>query len=428
MKEVEMFKKTMIFKHLGFKDISLLIFVLLSGLLLPRTCFPADEVNVNVRRITDRVEVYNIEGLQSTNIIVIDSDKGLVVVDSEVSPVFAEAIRKKIEDTHSGKRIQYLINSHDHGDHTYGNQAFADAAIIGQERCREEMIKNQANAKQTAGQITNVLKAMKMKLESMEENSDEAAKLEKTIAYYEPIATGLGDNFVLTPPEITFSDKLHLYLGDLTLSLIYYGYSHSASDIVIFCPEEKLLVTGDLFYENDEPYFDSERIQYVGRWKRTLEELLKDTSKIQYIVPGHGELLPESLLEENLKIISAKQKEFEGKKSAFFEFKNVYEADGLEASIRKMKELRSDPKHYYFLHPEFDTFTYRLMNQDKLTDALGLFKVLAEFFPESYIAFDSLGEVYLRKGDKENAKKCFGKSLELNPDNENAKNKLKEIK
>ena len=122
------------------------------------------------------------------------------------------------------------------------------------------------------------------------------------------------------------------------------------------------------------------------------------------------------------------QKEFVGKESALFEFKKVYETAGLEASIKKMKALKSDPQHYYFLHPEFDTFAYRLMLGDKLSDALEIFTLLAEFFPESYIAFDSLGEAYFRKGDKKNAKKYFTRSLELNPENRNALNRMDELK
>ena len=418
---------TLNFRKRYFMIVTSLISVLLIGFLIPMICFSQDTVKINANRITDKVVVYNIEGMQSTNIIVIDTEKGLVIVDSETSPVFAEAIRKRIEETSNGKPIRFLINTHDHGDHTYGNQVFADATIIGHERCKEEMIKNQMKASQISDQIINVLNTMKMKLGNIDKSSDEAAKLLKMIAYYEPISTGLGDNFVLTTPDITFSDKLHLDLGNVTLSLIYIGgLAHSYSDILIFCLEEELLVTGDLIYEN-HLYFDSERIQYIGRWKQTLETLLADTSKIRYIVPGHGKMLPISLLEKNLKIISEKEKEFKGKKSAFFEFKNVYETKGLEASIQKMKELKSD-SHYYFLHPEFDTYAYLLMKQDKLSDALEIFTLLAEFFPESYIAFDSLGEAYLRKGDKEKAKKYFSRSLELNPKNENARKRIDELK
>jgi tetratricopeptide (TPR) repeat protein len=52
---------------------------------------------------------------------------------------------------------------------------------------------------------------------------------------------------------------------------------------------------------------------------------------------------------------------------------------------------------------------------------------LAGLFPHSDIAFDSLEEAYIRKEDKAKAIASFEKSLELNPDNRNAQNKLKQL-
>ena len=170
------------------KNTTYLIALLLIVILIPIINFSKEVVKINETQITDNVIVYNIEGLQSTNITVIDTDKGLVVIDSETSPVFADVIRKNIEETHEAKSIRYLINTHDHGDHTYGNQVFANATIIGHDRCKEEMIKNQKKAGQTKNQITNALKSMKMKLESLDKNSDAAREIQKVIDYYEPIA------------------------------------------------------------------------------------------------------------------------------------------------------------------------------------------------------------------------------------------------
>lgn len=70
--------------------------------------------------------------------------------------------------------------------------------------------------------------------------------------------------------------------------------------------------------------------------------------------------------------------------------------------------------------PFFDSFAYRQMMDHHLPDALKLFTRLAGFFPQSNIAFDSLGEIYLRMDQKDKAMDCLKKSLALNPDNENA--------
>ena len=63
-----------------------------------------------------------------------------------------------------------------------------------------------------------------------------------------------------------------------------------------------------------------------------------------------------------------------------------------------------------------------------MDDALAIFTVLADLFPENDMAFDSLGEAYLRKGDKEHAKASFQRAVELNPENSNASAKLASLK
>lgn len=72
-------------------------------------------------------------------------------------------------------------------------------------------------------------------------------------------------------------------------------------------------------------------------------------------------------------------------------------------------------------------FGYRLMNQGEKEDALKIFKLNTELYPNGFNTFDSYGECLLDLGDKENAIIAFKKSLELNPENEHAKKILTEI-
>ena len=56
----------------------------------------------------------------------------------------------------------------------------------------------------------------------------------------------------------------------------------------------------------------------------------------------------------------------------------------------------------------------------KSNEALKLFKLNIELYPNAFNTYDSYGECLLKLEDKENAIKAYEKSLELNPDNENA--------
>ncbi|MFD0976187.1 tetratricopeptide repeat protein [Salinimicrobium gaetbulicola] len=75
-----------------------------------------------------------------------------------------------------------------------------------------------------------------------------------------------------------------------------------------------------------------------------------------------------------------------------------------------------------------NNFGYQLMGQDINEEALKIFQLNTELYPEAYNTYDSYGECLLKMGDKENAVIAYQKSLELNPDNDNAKEVLQEIK
>ncbi len=105
-------------------------------------------LSVDVKKLSDNLAVFKIEG-GNTNIVALNSEKGIVVFDTDVSPSFAALLRKKMTEVFGREDFAYVINTHSHGDHTYGNQVFSDAIIVGHENCPEEMIKNSESIKGT---------------------------------------------------------------------------------------------------------------------------------------------------------------------------------------------------------------------------------------------------------------------------------------
>ena len=80
------------------------------------------------------------------------------------------------------------------------------------------------------------------------------------------------------------------------------------------------------------------------------------------------------------------------------------------------------------LHPELDSYAFGLMREGDLEASLRIFEVLSELFPDAWMAWDSLGEVHLARGDREAAINAFEKSLSLDPENQNAIRRLEELK
>jgi len=397
------------------------------ALLLTSLCLGGTTVTIptiTVDNVGQHVRVFHLEAAQSTNITAIRSRKGIVVIDTEVCPVFTKAIRDRIQEEFPSTPFFCLINTHEHGDHTYGNQVFSDIPIIAHEGVRKGMTEGERQREQKLKQLGAVLPMLNKRMSALPAESEAYTAMQQRCNYYAALKDGLENGFQLTLPTITFSDALTLDLGDITLHLTWYGKSHSDSDILIQCPEEGILLTGDLFAPGIDPYVDSDRITHMDRWIRTLEHTLADPDPIGTIIPGHGEYLSRDVLTAALEFARTQQALYDGKSSSFVVFKETMEKAGLEQALNTLKSCFTEPDRYYTLHPEIDSFGYRLMLDGQVDDALAIFTALAEIFPENDMAFDSLGEAYLRKGNKEQARTSFQRAVALNPENGNAAAKL----
>jgi cyclase len=145
--------------------------------------------------------------------------------------------------------VTTLVNTHHHGDHTYGNCVFGDITIIGQERCRAEII--------ATGLLGNT-------------------------GIWEPVDWG---ELTLAPPTVTFTDRLRLWSGDLPVDLRYVGQpAHTSNDTLVWLPEQQVLFCGDLLFNGGTPFL------LMGSVTGAIEVLTTVVAPIPAaaIVSGHG--------------------------------------------------------------------------------------------------------------------------------------------
>jgi glyoxylase-like metal-dependent hydrolase (beta-lactamase superfamily II) len=407
--------------------LSVLVARLLLGSAAAVSAQSGPQVPVTVRRLSERVAVFDLAGPQATHITAFRSARGVVVVDTEVSPVFARVIRARIEAEFAAP-VAWVILTHGHGDHAFGNQAFAEVPIIAHRNACQDLIEAEGRREQTVTGLRRAVTALQGRLAGLAPEDPARPALAGQIAYYQGVAEGLGESFRLTLPTVLFDDRLTLELEDLTLQLIWYGIGHSRGDLLVWCPQEGVLVTGDEIIPGQEPYLDSERIPSLPRWAAVLEEVLADPAAIRHIIPGHDASPTVADLQATLDFARAQQARFAGRESARNVFERLYQEAGAESALARLRAMAADSTRYYTLHPELDQFAYRMMMQGKSDEARPIFGVLTELFPETWMAWDSLGEVCLRKEDRTGAIAAFEKSLALNPDNENAVQRLRELK
>jgi len=108
--------------------------------------------------------------------------------------------------------------------------------------------------------------------------------------------------------------------------------------------------------------------------------------------------------------------------------KTIIEKD-ISSAISQYHELKaSQPEAYDFQEQQLNSLGYQLLKMEKIKEAIEVFKLNVEVYPQSYNVYDSLAEAYMINGDKELAIKNYERSLELNPKNSNAVEMLKKLR
>ncbi|MBN1509697.1 MAG: MBL fold metallo-hydrolase, partial [Sedimentisphaerales bacterium] len=229
------------------------------GLLMPLftagSQFGAAEF-IRIDRLSPRVAIAYWPGIdRRCNLTALESQKGLVIIDTEASPRLMAPIKEKIEKTFGRHDWAYVINTHAHDNHCSGNCLFKDAVIVGHTNLPKDMqwlIRRQTEPDWKRREIDHynaILRNLRAALPRSAGNRVYNRLIRSDLVFYDLFVKDLEEGYEVVRPSLLFSDKHTLDLGDLTLELIFFGRGHSNSDIVIYVPQEKLLVSGAVVYQ-----------------------------------------------------------------------------------------------------------------------------------------------------------------------------------
>jgi cyclase len=161
--------------------------------------------------------------------------------------------------------VRAVVNTHHHGDHTFGNCLFPGAAIIGHERTRAEAI---------------------------------AFGPPRELPFWDGPHWG---ELSLDPPFVTFSDEITLHSGDLRARLRYVGTpAHTTNDSIIWIPDRSVLFCGDLIFNGGTPFVLMGSVEGAIE---VIERVLRPLGAAT-IVPGHGPVFGDATpLEETVRYL-----------------------------------------------------------------------------------------------------------------------------
>lgn len=246
-------------------------------------------------RFTQMAEgVYQVTGTGTVNVmsnalLVVGADD-VLVVDSHVSPNAANALLKSIKAV-TDKPLRYLVNSHYHFDHAHGNQVLpADVEIIGHEYTRAKLSGALGNVLEESTHIS-FTEGVPGQIEDLQRDiastndAEQRADLQARLAVAQAHLTSLRE-VIPTPPNITMDTRMSVFQtvmqGSREIRILHLGRGHTAGDVVVYLPEERIVFTGDLMLPSLSYMGDS----FPLEWVDTLEAL-KDLD-FDFILPGHG--------------------------------------------------------------------------------------------------------------------------------------------
>ena len=222
---------------------------------------PFDEVG-------DRVFRRRYEMLDS-NVGVILSEAGVVVIDTRASHAQADEIRSELA-TITSDPVVAVVNTHYHWDHVWGNARFRHAPIWGHVRCREFLeVEGEAMRESVLGSVAEE---------------------------YHAAIRGVH----IVPPDHTFSAVADIDLGDRRVRLSYRGRGHTDSDVVVQVDGADVTFVGDLVEEGAPPQYGS---AFPQDWPATLEAVEYDLTSI--VVPGHGDVVDPAFVSTQRKQVAA---------------------------------------------------------------------------------------------------------------------------
>jgi glyoxylase-like metal-dependent hydrolase (beta-lactamase superfamily II) len=228
-----------------------------------------EEKKVTFSQLSEHAWAYTAEGDPNTGIII--GDDAVLVADTQATPAMAADVIRRIREV-TDKPIKYVVLTHYHAVRVLGASAYRAEQIIASQDTYDLIVeRGEADKASEIGRFPRLFRSV------------------------ETVPAGL------TWPTIAFQKKLTLWLGKLEVQLLQLGRGHTKGDTVVWLPQERTLLSGDLVEFDATPYAGD---AYFKDWPQTLENVA--ALKPLALVPGRGPALKgEQQVAEGLKATGA---------------------------------------------------------------------------------------------------------------------------
>ncbi len=211
------------------------------------------KVEIKVTKVSGNI--YMLEG-EGGNIAASVGEDGIVIVDDQYAPL-ADKIQAALKNLKiTDKPVRFVINTHYHGDHTGGNEPFANtgSTVIAQDNVRKRL--------ETGGTAGN---GGSIKMEA------------------KPAPKG-------ALPVITFEHDVTVHLNGEDIRALHFPAGHTDGDAIIFFPKNNVVHMGDDFVRYGFPFIDVSSGGSVQGMIAAMEKVSAQLPPDVKVIPGHGAL------------------------------------------------------------------------------------------------------------------------------------------
>ncbi len=221
----------------------------------------------------------------NSNAVVFENANDLLIVDAHAAPSAVYSLVAQIRREITPKPVRYVVSTHLHGDHTQGLPAYRTAApgatLISTSSTRDRM------AAAGAGRFKGVADGASRTLAGFQ---DQLAKTNVPAekAYWQEMisqARSFIEEMKDLPnelPDMTVDDHLTIHDKAHELQIMFRGRGHTAGDLFVYCPEKKVIATGDMVHS----FFPSMSDCYPLEWPVTVRAV--GGLPFTKILGGHG--------------------------------------------------------------------------------------------------------------------------------------------
>jgi len=213
-----------------------------------------EEKQVTFEQISEHAWAYTAQGDPNTGIII--GDDAVLVADTQATPAMAADVIRRIRQV-TDKPIKYVVLTHYHAVRVLGASAYQSQQILASQDTYDLIVER-----------------------GEQDKASEIGRFPRLFRNLETVPEGL------TWPTMTFVGKMTLWLGKLEVQLLQLGRGHTKGDTVVWLPQERTLLSGDLVEFDATPYAGD---AYFQDWPRTLDNIAQLNPLA--LVPGRGPAL-----------------------------------------------------------------------------------------------------------------------------------------